>query len=135
MRYHNLSLSEKSKSLLTDFLNDSGDSLSNFRYYETRSLDVVKNHVMSFLLYDCNICVGYGHLDREEDNIWLGICVKENYIGMGYGNIIMNQLTNSHVGSILLSVDKVNKSAINLYKKYNFVVKSETEDTYIMERK
>ena len=111
MRYHNLSSSEKSKSLLTDFLNDSGDSLSNFRYYETRSLDVVKNHVMSFL------------------------CVKENYIGMGYGNIIMNQLTNSHVGSILLSVDKVNKSAINLYKKYNFVVKSETEDTYIMERK
>ena len=135
MRYYNLSTSEKSKDLLKDFLEEAGDSLTNFRYYETRDFDVVKNHVMSFLLYDCNLCVGYGHLDKEGDDIWLGICVKENYIGMGYGKIIMSQLTNSHVGSILLSVDKVNKSAINLYKKYNFEVKSEKEDTYIMERK
>jgi ribosomal protein S18 acetylase RimI-like enzyme len=135
MRFFSLDLSDKSKELLQNFLDDCGGSLSSFRYYESRDFDAVKNHITSFLLYDGNLCVGYGHLDKDGDDVWLGICVKENYTGLGYGKIIMNNLTNSYDRDILLSVDKNNKSAINLYEKYDFVVKTEKADNYIMERK
>ena len=135
MIFYSLNSSDKSKDLLKDFLEDAGDSLASFRYYSSRDYNVIENHMNSFLLYDGSFCVGYGHLDKEEDQVWLGICVKEKFQGLGYGKIIMSHLTNLYDESIMLSVDKKNKSAISLYEKYDFKVKSEKQDSYIMERK
>tara|TARA_R110002051_G_scaffold325548_3_gene428804 strand:+ start:2808 stop:3215 length:408 start_codon:yes stop_codon:yes gene_type:complete len=135
MKFLQLDTSDKSKELLQDFLDNAGESLDSFRYYKSRDFNVIKNHIFSFLLYSEGECVGYGHLDREKQNVWLGICVRETYIGLGYGDIIMKKLVSLRSGSILLTVDTPNKVAINLYKKYNFVITSETRNICLMERK
>ena len=126
---------DKSKHLLQDFLDSAGASLVGFRYYNSRDFDVIKNHIFSFLLYDGEKCVGYGHLDREKEKVWLGICVRETCTGLGYGDIIMKKLISLHSGTISLTVDSTNKAAINLYKKYNFEISSERRNIYLMKRK
>ena len=106
---------------LEKFISRIGNSSETFRYYNQRNpRDVVENHMITFLLYD-NGPVGYGHLDKEENNVWLGICIKDDKTGNGYGNIMMEKLVNYYNGKINLSVDYQNERAINLYKKFSFV--------------
>ena len=110
-----------------------GDSSNLFRYYNTRNVKVIENHMTTFLLFD-GPSVGYGHLDVEDDKVWLGICVKEKCRGKGYGKKIMERLVDSHDGDIHLSVDKDNEPAINLYKFFSFEKIDENDKLYFMKR-
>ena len=119
---------------LQDFIETMGDSSNSFRYYNNRSAEeVIKNHMTTFLLFD-GLSVGYGHLDVEDDKVWLGICVKENHRGKGHGKNIMQKLVTSHDGDIHLSVDKDNKEAINLYKLFSFKEIDSNDEVYFMKR-
>lgn len=100
-----------------------------FRYYETRSLSNFKNHKHHFFLKVENEVVGYGHLDFE-GKLWLGMFVTDNFIGQGYGKIILQKLIDISEHDLYLSVDKDNISAINLYLRNGFKIYDQTEEIF-----
>jgi ribosomal protein S18 acetylase RimI-like enzyme len=120
---------------LKDFIKNMGDSSKTFRYFlNRRPEDVIPHHVITFLLYDSGQSVGYGHLDKEGDKVWLGVCIKEEKRAQGYGKEIMKKLIDSYEGEIYLSVDKINKSAISLYKKFLFKELENNDNIIYMKR-
>lgn len=117
-------ITESNIELLQNFLCLAGNSLSTFRYFASRPLTVINNHIITVVVTENNQPIGYGHLDKEEVTIWLGIAVCETSKGRGVGKQIMRYLINSarekQIDIIDLTVDKINVSAIKLYKKFGF---------------
>jgi len=101
-----------------------------FRYFNSRNSNCFENHYYHFILNDPEP-VGYGHLDYECDKMWLGMCVFDEYVGMGYGKLILNNLIDNKAKNILhLTVDKDNYKAINLYLNKGFQIYSQTEKIF-----
>ena len=122
--------------LLTDFLQQIGSSSKSFRYYSKRDAsESIRNHIMTLLLVVGGEMVAYGHLDRDGDVVWLGICVAEKHIGKGYGKMMMNELTTRYRGDIVLSTDLTNQTAISLYGKFGFTVTRFESEVVYMKRK
>ncbi len=117
--------------VLKDFIRNIGVTSSSFRYYNSREVEVIKNHLITILLLDNLKPVAYGHLDVEDGITWLGICVLTNFQGRGYSKIIMEELIlwgiKLNLQTIFLTVDKDNLKAINLYERYNFSQEFENE--------
>lgn len=69
--------------------------------------------------------VAYGHLDREEGVVWLGIAVAQPDQGRGLGRLMMERLLEEgrrrRVATVRLSVDEGNRGAIRLYRSFGFV--------------
>lgn len=132
-----IEISDKNISLLKDFIMNMGSSKKTFRYFEKRGLDCLDNHLLSCLLLKEEKPIAYGHLDKDGDNIWLGVCVIEGQIGYGYGKKMMSHLTNfakdSNLKNIQLSVDKENQNAIKMYYNFGFWKKEEAKNYYLME--
>ena len=128
-----IEITENNNYLLNDFLNNSIPG--TFRYFNKRSINVIKNHIITLILIDDNLPVGYAHIDYDDDKYWFGVCILDNYQGKGYGKKIMEYIFNheriKNIDNIYLTVDKVNYIAISLYKKYNFYIVEE-KDTYFM---
>ena len=128
-----ISINNKNINLLKKFieLNDS----SNFRYFNSRNVNVIKNHIVTLLVIDNNNIIGYGHLDFEK-YIWLGVCILKKYRGKGYGTLMIKNLiyiaNNNNIKNIFLTVDKENIPAINLYKKFDFKIIEEFDTYYKM---
>lgn len=128
-------LSQDNIILLKNFLSEIGKSSENFRYFKKRSLDIIQNHIVTLIGLEevTRIPVCYGHLDRENNTIWLGVCVIENQVNKGYGKMMMTELINEakklSLSRIKLSVDKSNRAAISLYKKFNFEQIEENKET------
>ena len=108
---------------------------STFRYFNTRNIDIIKNHIITIILLDDEVPVGYAHIDYE-NKYWLGICILEEYQGKGFGKKVMEYIFNNekikNINEIYLSVDKINENAIKLYKIFNFKMVEEHENFYIM---
>ena len=117
------------------FFKKNKKSKKNFRYYNTRKFDIIKNHLVTILYYKDNVCVGYGHLDKEESKVWLGIVVDEGHQNLGIGGLIMDDLLSKYKGTIHLSVDRTNINAQKLYKKKLFTIIEVNKNHYIMELK
>lgn len=122
------------------FLDNMGNSKKYFRYYEKRNFDVIENHIYTIIgLDEFQNPISYGHLDIENNVVWLGICVKEKETGKGLGKAIIKELINYavkiNIRKIRLSVDNLNKAAINLYLKMNFKLdkKEKKHSYYILE--
>lgn len=118
--------------LLKKFINKNSSSTNTFRYFTKREFNVLQNHLITNFYFLNDILVGYGHLDKEESKVWLGLMVDEEYQGRGIGKKIMDNLLNHYTGEIHLSVDKSNLYAIELYKKYKFVIIEDKDKHYIM---
>jgi RimJ/RimL family protein N-acetyltransferase len=110
--------------LLKNFIAELGDTNLTFRYYQNRAITAIENHIITILLIKNKKAIGYGHIDKEVDNIWLGLAIVPNEKNKGYGNLLMINLLkyalDNNICKIKLSVDKDNLSAIHLYKKYGF---------------
>ena len=124
--------------VLTNFIQNAGQSLKTFRYYEKRDFKIISNHLLTILLFFNNIPIAYGHLEIEDNKTWLGIMVSESEKGKGYGKVVMSHLISfckkKNLSSIFLSVDKKNENAIHLYKKFGFKIISEfSESSLIMQ--
>jgi|TARA_R110000765_G_scaffold223899_1_gene327978 ribosomal protein S18 acetylase RimI-like enzyme len=128
-----LEIQQNNTECLSSFIDGIGVSSEHFRYYNNRDISAVKNHIVTFLLYDKQF-VGYGHLDQEDGKTWLGICVKEGHYGKGYGKKIMKRLTDSYDGDICLSVDASNTRAIELYGLFYFIETHKNDKTIYMKR-
>jgi len=117
---------------LKKFIENNPESCKTFRYFSSRPFEIIKNHLETILYFIDDECVGYGHLDKEDNKIWLGIMVSDSYHSKGLGNKIMDHLLSLHSDEIFLTVDKVNDKGVNLYKKKNFVILKENEKNYLM---
>lgn len=110
--------------LLGRFVEEAGESLLTFRYFSSRQLNVIKDHLVTLLILEGEKPVAYGHLDPDKDLVWLGICVSAEYAGKGYGGAVMKYLTDTakeeKVPEIILKVDAINSKAIQLYRKFGF---------------
>ena len=119
-----IKIDDNNKELIRLFLNSAGSSLKTFRYFNKRALSVINQHLITCLLKENDCYIGYGHLDYDNENIWLGIAIIENSTKKGYGSVILNYLLdfalNANIKVINLSVDKSNINAIKLYTKFNF---------------
>lgn len=109
---------------LEKFLSTAGKSLETFRYFSKRPLNAIEKHLCTYLLKEGEEVLAYGHLDKEEETVWLGIAVAEYATGKGLGKMMMHQLLDfakkNHVPQIKLSVDNDNLTAINLYVSMGF---------------
>jgi len=125
-------------SLLRNFLEHAGSSLKGFRYFNKRSFDVLKNHLVTFILEENANALAYGHLDQEGDTVWLGICVIESRKGQGLGIRMMEELLKfadqNQIRKIKLAVDNDNLTAQSLYRKFGFVKIAEHETYSFFER-
>jgi len=112
-------VTDQNKSILSQFIDNMGSSSDSFRYFETRTIDAIKNHEKTLLFVREDDIIAYGHLDRE-DKLWLGICVMDTEMGKGYGQMMMDHLLDGQKEPIYLTVDKSNLRAVHLYEKYGF---------------
>lgn len=127
--------SEKNIRKLIDSLQP--EELSTFRYYNKREIQAsMKNHIITVLLNRNDSPIGYGHLDRDKDKTWLGIVIRKEFQGLGFGRKIMEMLIseakNSKVDCLWLTVDKSNVKAKSLYEKFGFTLYDSTNDHYDM---
>ena len=110
--------------LLKHFLISAESALVSFRYFNTRPLSIIKNHIYTCLFVENREPTAYGHLDEEDGIVWLGIAVVAGKTGRGYGKGMMKQLIDvakeNEISEIHLSVDTSNSNAINLYCKFGF---------------
>jgi RimJ/RimL family protein N-acetyltransferase len=131
-------LSTDNTALLKNFLEHAGSSLNAFRYFNKRSFDVLKNHIVTFILEEDENALAYGHLDQESGTVWLGICVIESRLSEGLGNRMMKELLDfadeNEIRKIKLAVDNDNLPAQSLYKKFGFVKTAEHETYSFFER-
>lgn len=121
--------------LIQEFLNVAGNALSSFRYFNKRNADVLANHLITLVVIENDFPCAYGHLDKENEKIWLGIAVAEAYQGKGIGKLVMQELSkeiqSQGLSEVFLAVDKVNSRAIKLYKMFGFRL-METHNTYFI---
>ena len=129
-----VSIKEDNIHLLKDFIENMGTASKSFRYYNSRSVEVIKNHLATLLIVENDKPIAYGHLDTEDNVVWLGVCVLPAFLGKGHGNNMMSELLKTakkmHVLKIQLTVDKDNKTAISLYEKFNFKKERGFEDNF-----
>jgi ribosomal protein S18 acetylase RimI-like enzyme len=130
-------ITKQNNNLLHDFI--SNNKLPNtFRYFNKRTVDVIQNHLITILLVDDELPIGYAHIDFDDDKYWFGICIIDKYQGKGYGGKMMEYIFNDEkvkrIDKIYLTVDKINTVAINLYKKNEFLIIDEKESYFVMMR-
>ncbi len=127
-------ISHNDNDLLQQFLKNAIEARRSFRYFESRDISILKNHLHTILVLENDVPVGYGHLDFEEC-VWLGICVADAAQGKGIGSLIMNDLIQTakekRLEKVRLSVDKDNKSAIHLYQKNGFEISDSSKESYL----
>lgn len=133
-----LRITSKNRSLVSAFLEIAGGStLEKFRYYQSRPLEIIDNHVATFVVYHEKQSIAYGHLDQEDDTIWLGIAIAETFHGQGIGKLMMSHLLTfarlEKILNIKLAVDRDNDAAIPLYERFGFKEINRTEKVLFME--
>jgi len=132
-----LQIDEGNKSLIEEFQRTAGSSLKTFRYFESRPVDIIQQHLITYIMTgESGEIIGYGHLDLEDNVVWLGICIVETQLRSGYGKKMMKALIafadNNSVQTITLSVDKKNEAAYALYKSLGFQRTGHDKTVYFM---
>jgi len=125
--------------LLEKFLAQAGTSLNSFRYFDKRPLTIIQNHVYTCLyLNEDKQPLCYGHLDKEDGIVWLGIAVVEGQTGQGIGKKMMHYLVDKaqdlKLPFIQLAVDTDNISAQRLYEKFGFTSIKKTDKYNLMKK-
>jgi GNAT superfamily N-acetyltransferase len=118
--------------LVRNFIQKNESGTKHFRYFSKRTYDILFHHIYTCLYFYNNECIGYGHLDFENEKIWLGILVSDNFTGLGLGKYILSDLLSQTSEDIFLSVDKDNTTAIRLYTKMGFNILYTTDNYHIM---
>jgi len=95
------------------------------------------HHLATFIIRYQEASIAYGHLDKEEDTIWLGIAVAKDFQGKGLGALLMRHLLTyarlQKIPTVRLAVDLDNIAAIPLYQKFGFKPLRQTTKVVFME--
>jgi GNAT superfamily N-acetyltransferase len=128
-------IDEKNIELLNNFMMN--DMPASFRYFNSRDIHCIKNHIITLIMTFDDVPIGYGHLDKDGDNIWLGVCILEEHQGNKYGDkildFLMSYVKENFLQNVRLAVDVDNYRAINLYMKKNFKIMKFCDTHYILE--
>ena len=126
-----LKVNQNHKDLLQNFILHLGNASNSFRYFSKRGIEAIDNHLITLLYLHDEKPVGYGHLDKFENEIWLGIALVPEFQGQGISHQIMDYLIlhakELKLESIALTVDNDNYTAIELYLKKGFVAEAKFE--------
>jgi perosamine synthetase len=118
-------------SLVEHFYSNLNAGRKSFRYFDKRSFSVIANHRLTLLLEVNNEILGYGHLDPEGNEVWLGITLADCATGQGWGKLLMRELIGAAyklgINTIVLRVDRENTRAIKLYRSFGFEVTTDDE--------
>ena len=129
-----VSVTKENIHLLIGFIDQLGTASETFRYFNKRPVTVINSHLTTLLLLHNNLPIAYGHLEKENEIVWLGICVLPGNAGKGFGKLMMHRLIEkakeNNLLSINLTVDKMNIPAINLYGQFKFSKVDETASSY-----
>lgn len=131
--------------LLDNFIIDiiKNNKNTNFRYYNNHKSSIIKNHIITVLLFDSDkLAIGYAHIDYDINNnkYWFGIYLEEKYRNKKIGDIVLKYILSHNklfnINEINLSVDIDNINAIKLYKNNGFnIVNNETINSYYLMNK
>lgn len=131
-------VSTDSRFLVSNFLKTIPISKKSFRYFDSRDLNCLDNHLITLIFQTGQRPVAYGHLDSDEGKVWLGVCVSDDYHGNKLGQKMMQHLFKCaeklKLSKINLSVDKNNKVAYNLYIKMGFTLERDNEKSFFMKK-
>lgn len=120
-----ISVNHSNIDLLHKFIGNLGEAAISFRYFSKRGVEAIDNHLLTILYLENNVPIGYGHLDKSDGEVWLGIAIIPSFQGKGIGNQIMDYLLKTaqslSLKTIALTVDNSNINAIELYLKKGFV--------------
>ena len=108
-----------------NFIDANPNAKNTFRYFNKRNHIDFSKHLYNCIIKKNNLNLAYGHLDYDNNKVWLGIFVADNQVGKGYGKllikIIIQKAIELNLEVIFLSVDSDNNNAIELYKKFDFI--------------
>ncbi len=125
----------KSEEQIAEFLSKLEAGSNSFRYFQSRPLSTFNEHILTYLLYNQTEPMAYGHLDKENEVVWLGIAVADEFTGRGIGEKMLQKLINGarnhKIESVALTVDADNFRAISLYEKFGFNSKVAVNDKTI----
>tara|TARA_R110002073_G_scaffold10384_5_gene50184 strand:- start:8193 stop:9734 length:1542 start_codon:yes stop_codon:yes gene_type:complete len=129
-----IKITNNNSNLLEKFINQKHPS--QFRYYDSRGIEIIKNHNLTIIGTLDDDPIAYGHIDYENGVNWVGLCVLDEFQGNGYGKKIFSYLIDyvktNNIKNIQLSVDIDNYKAFNLYLKHNFQIANIKNKHYIM---
>lgn len=110
--------------LLTSFLSSLSEGRKRFRYFDSRSSEILSSHITTLAILVDEKFVAYGHLEEEAETVWLGVAIKDGETGKGLGNLMMRELlltaTKLGLNKIKLRVDSDNEAGLRLYEKFGF---------------
>lgn len=119
---------------ICELLKNSPNGIQSFRYFNKRPTDIVNKHKYNVMCFIDSKPVGYGHLDYDDNKLWLGILISDLFVGQGYGKIIMNNLIEAFNQMdeqfLYLTVDKINLNAQKLYKLFGFELNDDHDNYY-----
>ena len=116
---------------------DQFDNDESFTYYKNRGVSHLPAVAHTIIYLSNNKIIGYGHLDQEVNDLWLGIAVDTDARGVGLGAKIMQDLIEKYQKDfsdtdLILAVGISNSNALKLYKKFGFTVSSRTSKNFFM---
>lgn len=125
--------------ILSKFIDSLKEEKDTFKYFEKRKIEIVYNHELTYLMFEKKKeILAYGHIEKENNNYWLGILVPIKHQSKGNGLLMMNKLIEESkklkIPKITLSVYKTNKNAVNLYNKMGFSILKEDESNLFFEK-
>ena len=97
---------------------------NHFRYFNTRNVDVVYDHLVTLIIEKEDEIIGYAHLEFEK-KYWFGIYIMPDFRSKGLGkrlwNFVKKFAIENRIYAVHLTVDNDNISAINMYEKLGFI--------------
>jgi RimJ/RimL family protein N-acetyltransferase len=112
---------------LKKFLSICKEELKTFRYFNKRSISIIKTHVLNNIIAIDDLPIGYFHLEKENNIFWFGVCISKKYQSNKLGSLILSYVISfclfNNIKKINLTVDAHNTKAIHLYIKYKFKIK------------
>jgi perosamine synthetase len=129
-----IEINNSNKNILENFIKTI--SSPTFRYFNKRSVEIINNHLITLLIMDNDIPIGYAHIDSEDNKYWLGIYINDAYQNKGLGNKIIKYLINHYKidNEIFLTVDNDNICAKKLYLKNGFKDIENNENYSLMKK-
>jgi perosamine synthetase len=135
-RFEDLTGSPTPNIMLEKLVDGLGTGSKSFRYFASRTFDVVRRLCIALALTVEDEVVGYGHVEVEEGIPWLGIAIIESRSGQGWGKLMMFELIararKAGLEELHLKVDRTNKNAIYLYSTFGFTERVSRSDAKAM---